>query len=127
MRREKARSAGHVHSLELLERLGEPQLRTVHEEDVAWLCVDLGVELGTGRAGPIEDADGMSEDDCPENSPHTPIKRRKRKVRWDCTGSGEGVVARGPRKGTRMICKVSSLTAGKVGNRIQDARLHCGF
>ena len=32
---------------------------------------------------------------------------------WDCNGAGEGVVTRGPRKGTRMIRKVSSPTAGK--------------
>jgi hypothetical protein len=113
MRREEVRSVGHVHSLELLERLGEPQLRTVHEEGVAWLCTDLGAELGTARVGPIEDADGLSEDDCPENSPQKPIKRRKCRVRWDCTGAGEGVVTRGPRKGARMICKVSSLTTEK--------------
>ena len=75
MRREKVRSVGHVHSLELPERLGEPQLRAVHEEGVVWLCTDLGAELGAGRVGPIEDADGVSEDDCPENSPQKPIKR----------------------------------------------------
>ena len=34
-------------------------------------------------------------------------------MRWDFNGSWEGVVTRGPRKGTRMICKVSSLTAEK--------------
>jgi hypothetical protein len=89
MRREKVRSVGHAQSLEMLERLGEPQLRTVrafrsgknilwvHEEDVAWLCTYLGAELGTGRVGPIEDADGISEHDCPENSPQKPIKRRQ--------------------------------------------------
>ena len=78
--------------------------------------------------GPIEDADGVAEDDCPENSPPKPIKRRKGRVRWDFNGAGEGVVTRGPLKGTRMICKVSSLSAEKWAIVIiQDARLHCGF
>ena len=63
--------------------------------------------------GPIEDADGVSEDDCPENSPQKPITRRKGRVRWDCNEAGEGVVTRGPLKGTRMIRNVSSLTAEK--------------
>jgi hypothetical protein len=63
--------------------------------------------------GPIEDADGIAEDDCPENSPQKPIKRRKGRVRWECIGAGEGVVTRGPLKGTRMICTISSLTTEK--------------
>ena len=63
-----------------------------------------------------------------QNSPQKPIKRRKGRVRWKCNGAGEGVVARGPLKGTRMICTASSLTAVKWAIVIiQDARLHCGF
>ena len=139
MRREKVRSAGHVHSLELLERLGEPQLRTVrafrsgknilwvHEEDVAWLCTYLGAELGTGGVGPIEDADGKSEDDRPEDAPHKPIKGRKCRVRWDYNGAWEGVVTRGPRNGNSHDVQSQQLDSRKVGGRIQDARLHCGF
>ena len=34
-------------------------------------------------------------------------------MRWDFNGAWEGVVTRGPRKGTRMMCKVSSLTTDK--------------
>ena len=125
MRREKVRSSGHVQSLELPERLGEPQLRSVrafrsgknilwiHEDDVAWLCTYLGAELGTGGVGPIEDADGQTEDDCPENAPHKPIKGRTCRVRSDFNGAWEGVVARGPNKGARIVCKVSSMTAEK--------------
>ena len=82
MRREKVRSSGHVQSLELPERLGEPQLRTVrafrsgknilwiHEDDVPWLCTYIAAELATGGVGPIEDADEpFSEEYCPGNSP----------------------------------------------------------
>ena len=34
-------------------------------------------------------------------------------MRWDFNGAWEGVVTRGPRKGTRMMCKVASMTAEK--------------
>ena len=111
--------------MELLERLGEPQVRTVralrsgknilwtHEDDVPWLCAYLAAELGAGGVGPIEDADEPSEEYCPDNSPHTPIKGRKCKVRWDFNGAWEGVVTRGPNKGTHIVCKVSSMIAEK--------------
>ena len=126
MRREKVRSSGHVQSLELPERLGEPQLRTVrafrsgknilwiHEDDVPWLCTYIAAELATGGVGPIEDADEpFSEEYCPENSPPKPIKGRKCRVRWDFNGAWEGIVMRGPKKGTQIVCKVSSMTADK--------------
>ena len=34
-------------------------------------------------------------------------------MRWDFNGAWEGVVTRGPRKGTRMMCNVSNMTAEK--------------
>jgi hypothetical protein len=127
MRREKVRSSGHVQSLELLERLGEPQLRTVrafrsgknilwiHEDDVPWLCTYISAELATSGVGPIGDTDEPFSEEYygAENRPEKPIKGRKRRVRWDCNGAWEGIVKRGPKKGTHIVCTVSSMTADK--------------
>ena len=127
MRRENVRSFGHVQSLELPERLGEPQLRTVrafrsgksilwtHEGDVPWLCAYISAELATGGVGPVRDTDEpFSEEYCgAENRPEKPIKGSKCRVRWDFNGAGEGIVMRGPKKGTQIVCKVSSMTADK--------------
>jgi hypothetical protein len=127
MRREEVRSSGHVQSLELPERLGEPQLRSVrafrsgknilwiHDVDVPWLCTYISAELATGGVGPIQDTDEpFSEEYCgAENRPENPIKGRKCRVRWDFNGAWEGIVMRGPKKGTQIVCKVSSMTADK--------------
>ena len=86
----------------------------IHEDDAPWLCADIGAELATGGVGPTEDADEpFSEEYCPENSPPKPIKGRTCRVRWDFNGAWEGVVTRGPNKGTHSVCKVSSMTTDK--------------
>jgi len=65
--------------------------------------------------GPIGDTDEPFSEEYygAENRPEKPIKGRKCRVRWDFNGAWEGDVTRGPNKGAHIVCKVSSMTAGK--------------
>ena len=121
----------------------KPQLRPVramecgralwlHEDDVGWLVTYLAEEVVTGGVGPIDDADGEVDDERAEadeapfgdgaavavpsgGDPVTPIKaqRGEVKLRWDFDGAWEGVITKGPHKGTTVSCKVANLTRQK--------------
>ena len=76
----KKRSYDAVHCVEMHEKFGTPQLRTVramrsgknvpwtHEEDVPWLVTYVAEELATGGVGPIIHADGAMEEECQQNN-----------------------------------------------------------
>ena len=104
----------------------------VHEDDVGWLVTYLAEEVATGGVGPIDDADGSGDDEragadeapfgdgaavaVPSGGdPVTPIKaqRGEVKLRWDFDGAWEGVITKGPHKGTTVSCKVANLTPQK--------------
>ena len=87
----------------------------IHEDDVPWLCTYIAAELATGGVGPIGDTDEPFSEEYygAENRPEKPITGRKCRVRWDFNGAWEGIVMRGPKKGTQIVCKVSSMTADK--------------
>ena len=117
--------------MEMLGKLGKPQLRTVrafrsgqnilwtHEEDVAWLVTYVAAELATGGVGPIDDADGEMEEECQQNNqgayvvgegyPVKPIKWRAAcKVRWAFNGACEAVISHGPSR--ELQCHAESAT-----------------
>ena len=80
-----------------------------------WLCTYIAAELATGGVGPIGDTDEPFSEEYygAENRPEKPMMGRKCRVRWDFNGAWEGIVKRGPKKGTHIVCKVSSMTANK--------------
>jgi hypothetical protein len=77
---EKRRCVDNLQSVEVNEKLGMPQLRTVrvmcstrntlwiHEVDVPWLVTYMAEELASGGVGPIDDAEGDMEEECQERN-----------------------------------------------------------
>ena len=142
-KRQAARPRETAKRVEMPERLGRPQLRTVTaieaskcvlwilEDDVPWLLRYLADEVDSGGVPPIDDPDG--EEGEPEGSAvadspgagsagdeHvvTPEKTKPERnagvqIRWDFTGAWVATVKSGPKKGSTVACKVASMSAEK--------------
>ena len=111
----------------------------VHEEDVPWLVSYVASELAAGGVGPMIDHDGSIKDENSQGFPQDgaavaelskgctaaaelrkgctmkPIKPMMNfyKLRWDFEGAWESDMLRGPRRATKVTCRVNTLTAEK--------------
>ena len=108
----------------------------VYEEDVPWLVSYVASEMATGGVGPMIDHDGSIEDENSQGFPQDgaavaelskgctavaelrkgctkkPIKPMMNfyKLRLDFEGAWESDLLRGPRKATKVTCRVNHLT-----------------
>ena len=89
-----------------------------------WLCAYRVAELGAGGVGPIEDADEQSEEKCPENSPHKPIKGEDVQGALGIQWSRGGRRHAWPEQGNSHCMQSQQHDRREVGERIQGAQLH---